>query len=423
MHEEHNEKIFEDKDVPNEGFRPFHFNAYPDIVGTVAQTVRRLFIKHQGHRGRPQDSARKRAIHSEASIGSVGGIGHNPPHLDRRGKLEARQNSCGWNGNGRQFDASNTTVYQCGTRYFSSAQFNSRPANKVCTACESTNLGCLRKCCTALSTGTFCVCPADLHGPTCSWWYQFSCSSTLESPDLSSCASTSAASSLSNTASVILNDYDDTNQACPRFSTSEVVDFKFRLKCKQDGDLYVNITRQSVGGSLVYTDGLFQYQIGDKDQFAYSYFDPSRQFRVTFHNFYRLSDESQAYFSTLSDPLMLIGGADILVKANLSSISTSGYSSSRNQFVAGGRVYFEGGVYSTSNSWYPGLTKDFRYANALDFHSPLPKSFNTLPIAQTSSGLSVGAIIGIAIASLIFATTVINFTIKERRRMREKTAN
>ncbi|TPX66045.1 hypothetical protein SpCBS45565_g04721 [Spizellomyces sp. 'palustris'] len=216
-----------------------------------------------------------------------------------------------------------------------------------------------------------------------------------------------------------INDYNNTDVACPRFPVKGTLNLKFTVSCSQQNRLRVNLTRQTHGdGSVSFTDGEFQYDVGYQDMFAYSHYDAANtQFRLKFFNFFRVSDQSHVYFTPMSNPLSFVGEQFLNFTVDIGNLTTSSFSGTRNEFIPGGRLYFEGGVYNRFS--VGGLARTTRYANFIDFYSPVPQSGNAPPYTAQKDPLPIGAIVGIVVASVVVAISVINCCIKEKRRRKK----
>ncbi|TPX53622.1 hypothetical protein PhCBS80983_g06245 [Powellomyces hirtus] len=260
---------------------------------------------------------------------------------EQRDHLAKRQwsSQCGW---GRNTTATiGSPLYSCTNTFLTSAQFATRETNTLCTACPPGNVACTSSCCTEITTGSACVCPADLRGPTCNARIPFTCTPRLLAPTLSGCTNSGTRGGAASYEPG--SDVDDANDnnACPRFGTTEAIEFRFEVACRQVQQLKVYLTPQSGG----FTDGLFLYFLGDRDLFAYSNqpYVP-QQFRLKFFNFFHPSDNSQAYFTPLDPPaLALTGNKTFSITVNMSNVLAGGYQGAENEYAAGGRVYFEGG--------------------------------------------------------------------------------
>ncbi|KAI8908200.1 hypothetical protein DFJ77DRAFT_168492 [Powellomyces hirtus] len=305
--------------------------------------------------------------------------------------------------------------YSCTNTFLTSAQFATREANTLCTACPPENVACTSSCCTEITTGSACVCPADLRGPTCNARIPFTCTPRLLAPTLSGCTNSGTrGGAASYEPGSDVDDANDTN-ACPRFGTTEAIEFRFEVACRQVQQLKVYLTPQSGG----FTDGLFLYFLGDRDLFAYSNqpYVP-QQFRLKFFNFFHPSDNSQAYFTPLDPPaLALTGNKTFSITVNMSNVLAGGYQGAGNEYAAGGRVYFEGGIHNPGFAPLYNLAGNSSFRNYINFQPPQPRSSNARLSDTSGPPLSTGAIAGIAIAGAVVFASVVNYWIKEKRRL------
>ncbi|KAI8818157.1 uncharacterized protein EV422DRAFT_192377 [Fimicolochytrium jonesii] len=326
----------------------------------------------------------------------------------------------------------------------SNAQYHSRPANSLCSACVSTDLECTATCCTEITFGNHCVCPVDIIGPTCTLWNTFHCTPTLLSPKLTkaSCdgqpsTTISVAQADGSTAATIV--------PCPQvFNVSNVVDFRFTLACEQDSPLNVKLNRTS---TTTYTDGEFMYTIGNGDKFAYTQALSSNfLFRLKFANLFRLSpNAAQSYYAPITPiPDAFVGNTTLSIRVNLSLVldgrdgqeglggrattasspeasATSSASASAGQFAAGGRLYFEGALYNPGYASVPGISGNKSILGFIDFTSPKPRSSNFYAPTKESPALSIAQIVGICMCGVVLVAAVAQCCIKDKRR-RQKAA-
>ncbi|KAJ3015658.1 hypothetical protein HKX48_004447 [Thoreauomyces humboldtii] len=283
-------------------------------------------------------------------------------------------------------------LYNCTGTILTGPQFASRAANTICSSCAAGDVTCTTNCCTPITEGWSCVCPADLTGNICTSPIPYTCPPTLTYPDLSSCAS----------------------PPCVLFEPTDSVNFTFTVTCSMASPLHVVISSTSSG----YTDGTFQYVTGSGDTFAYSYsWGYNQLFRFKFYNWFHPSDTSQTYYIPLQPTsLAFIGGIEFGLPLNLSDVIAGGYVNGTDQYAAGGRLYFEGAVRNPGYNAMVGLNTNTSFKHFIDFQSPEPRTSNALLSDSSGPPLSTGALVGIVVAGFVVLVSVVNYCIKERRR-------
>ncbi|KAJ3135244.1 hypothetical protein HDU90_003967 [Geranomyces variabilis] len=287
-------------------------------------------------------------------------------------------------------------LYNCTNVFLTAAQFTSRSANTLCTSCAASDAACARDCCAALVSGAYCNCPADAQAQFCQDYTPLTCTPALVSPQLDACESTaSSAPAYAPPA------------ACPLFSASQgVTTLQFNVTCAQSVPLKVYM--QPAAGGLA-TDGTYNYAIGDRDKLAYSLGRPlpnPPQFRVKFFNFFRLSDNGQTYYIPLTPTsAALAGNVTLPLAVNLTQLITAAGamgSDTAGDYPAGGRLYFEGGVWNPKGASFVDTNSSVRYH--INFVTPAPQSASAMRwggAAARGGPLSTGAIVGIVIAALM----------------------